>query len=91
MSSEDSRQAARPHSSCGTRSVLRGLGRARRRILDRLLHHSTVVNIKGGSDRIRAHMPRPEALLCENPVVTDLVPGESRGDCDAHAGGPSAS
>jgi DNA replication protein DnaC len=26
-------------------------------ILDRLLHHSTVVNIKGGSYRMRAHMP----------------------------------
>ena len=26
-------------------------------ILDRLLHHATVVNIKGGSYRMRAHVP----------------------------------
>ncbi len=26
-------------------------------ILDRLLHHATVINIKGGSYRMRAHVP----------------------------------
>jgi len=28
-------------------------------ILDRLLHHATVVNIKGQSYRMRAHVPSP--------------------------------
>ena len=28
-------------------------------ILDRLLHHATVVNIKGQSYRMRAHVPQP--------------------------------
>jgi DNA replication protein DnaC len=29
-------------------------------ILDRLLHHATVVNIKGMSYRMRAHVPSPK-------------------------------
>jgi DNA replication protein DnaC len=31
-------------------------------ILDRLLHHATVVNIKGQSYRMRAHVPPPGSV-----------------------------